>query len=448
MESRLFKGQWDALAIACVVLLAFSFAFGGASQGNALRLALVELASLPLLVIAVGRLIQTGAWDGHRFALGLLAALVAIPLVQLIPLPPAIWTQLPGRDQLVLALQLAGLEPQWSALSLTPDITWQSALALIPPAAMFLALLSLPLQQRVQMVRFCIAAVVAGLLLGAAQFASGGDALYLWEWTRAGSVSGSFANRNHFASSLLVVLPFAIVFGAAALRRPDQRSSALWFAAMLVGLIVVALAVIRSRAGIILFAPALAASLLAAWIAAGRGQPGRGLLVLLGSAAAALAAVAVLALPPVLARFDTQGAPEGRFERWPLVAEAAQTYLPLGSGIGSFNAVYRSVEPLEELDSTYFNRAHNEYLEVWLETGWLGAALILAFMFWYIRRCALAWSAAPSRDADLQRAASIGIGVLLLHSLGDYPLRTTTLAVVFALCCGLVELARRPEGAN
>lgn len=444
VENRFLKGQWDAVAIASAVLLAFSFAFGGASQGNALRLALVELAALPLLVLALSRLLQTGEWREHRFALGLLAALVALPLIQLIPLPPSVWARLPGRDQLVLALQLAGVEPGWGSLSLSPDITWRSALAIIPPAAFFIATLSMSLPQRERMVHICIAAAIAGLVLAAAQFASGGDGLYLWEWTRAGSVSGFFANRNHFASSLLVTLPFAIVFGAATLRRPDKRSSALWLAAMFAGLVVVALAVIRSRAGITLFAPVMAASLLAAWIAAGRGRPGRGILVLLGSTAAALVAVAVLALPPILDRFDTQGAPEGRFERWPLVAETAQTYLPLGSGIGSFNAVYRSVEPLEELDSTYFNRAHNEYLEVWLEAGWLGGVLILAFLIWYARRCGVVWRAPPSREGDLQRAASIGIGILLLHSIGDYPLRTTTLAVVLALCCGMLELSRRP----
>jgi hypothetical protein len=37
---------------------------------------------------------------------------------------------------------------------------------------------------------------------------------------------------------------------------------------------------------------------------------------------------------------------------------------------------------------------------------------------------------------------------LLLHSAGDYPLRTVTLAVVFALCCGLLELARRTDPAG
>lgn len=431
-----------------MVLLAFSFAFGGASQGHALRLALVELASLPLLVLASGQLIQTGSWRQHRLAIGLLAAVVAIPLIHLIPLPPAVWTSLPGRNEMVLALELAGLQPGWAPLSMAPDRTWGSALALVPPSALFLAVLSLSHVQRERMVQACIAAAVVGILLGAAQLASGGGSLYLWNWTGAGSVTGFFANRNHLASFLLIALPFAVISGAATLRRRDQRTSALWFGALFAGLVVVALAAIRSRAGITLFVPVMAMSLLAAWIAAGRGRPGPGLLVLVGSVGAALTTVAFLALPPILARFDNENQFEGRSDRWPLIAESAQTYLPLGSGIGSFDAVYRSVEPLEELDSTFFNQAHNEYLETWLETGWLGIGVILAFLVWYFRRCWTAWKAPPSREGDLQRAASIGIGVLILHSVGDYPLRTVTLSVVFALCCGLLELARRSDKAH
>ena len=444
MPNQSWKSQWDAVAIAAVVLLVFSFAFGGASQSHALRLALVELTALPLLVLAASRLIQTGGWREHRFALGLLAAVVAIPLIQLLPLPPAVWTGLPGREHMVLALELAGLEPGWVPLSVAPDRTWGSALALTPPAAFFVAVLSLSHLQQSRMVQVCLAAAIAGILLGTAQLISGGDGLYLWD-VEAGSVRGFFANRNHFASFLLIALPFSVVLGAATLRRRDKQTSALWIGAIFVGLIIVALAAIRSRAGITLVGPVMATSLLAAWIAAGRGRPGRGLLILVGSVAAALTVVAVLALPPILARFNAESAPGDRFERWPHIAEAAQTYLPLGSGVGSFDAVYRAVEPLEQLDSTFFNQAHNEYLETWLEAGWLGAGLILAFLVWYGRRCWTVWRAPASREGDLQRAASIGIGVLLLHSVADYPLRTVTLTVMFALCCGLLELAQRPD---
>jgi O-antigen ligase len=437
------EGQWDYVALAALFLLAFSFLFGGASQNYALRLSLIELASLPLLVLAAAHIVQTRGWREHRFALALLSVVLAIPLIQLIPLPPALWTRLPGRDELVLALDLVGLVPGWAPMSLTPDRTWGSTLALAPPAALFLAALTMSNVLGERLAQFCIAAAIAGILLGTAQLASGGDDLYLWNWAHTGVLTGSFANRNHLASSLLVTLPFAMIFGAATLRRRERRNSALWLAALFAGLVVVAIAATRSRTGITLFAPVMAISLIAAWIAAGRGRPNPSLLVMVGSVGAALTVVVVLALPPILARFDSDR-PEERFERWPLMAEAAQTYLPLGSGIGSFDTVYRSVEPLEELDGRFFNQAHNDYLETWLEAGWLGIAVLLAFLVWYSRRTWTAWKAPPSREGDLQRAASIGIGVLLLHSFVDYPLRTMTLAVVFALCCGLLEWARRP----
>ena len=444
MPTKALKGQWDAVAIAAAILLALSFVFGGASREHALRLALVELAALPLLVLSANRLIRTGLWREHRFALGLLGLIAAIPLIQLIPLPPFLWTALPGRADMVLALQLAGIQPGWAPITATPDLTWQSVLALLPPAAMFMAVLGASHAQTARMMWFYLAGAVVAVLLGAAQLASGGTQLYLWATTAAGSVTGFFANRNHLATLLLSCLPFAAVFGAAVLRRRSDERLPLWFGALFMGLVVIGLAAIRSRAGVILFGPIAVAGMLAAWIAAGRGRPGPGLIALTGGVAAAIGVVAVLALPPILARFDVQSAPEGRFEGWPVVADAADAWLPLGSGIGSFDAVYRSVEPLEQLDPTFFNHAHNEYLETWLEAGWPGVALIIAFLVWYGRRLWAAWKAGPSRERDLQRAASIALLAMLAHSAVDYPLRTAALAVLFALCAAILEKAGQP----
>jgi O-antigen ligase len=444
VPNKIFRGQWDATAIAAVTLLALSFAFGGATREHALRLAVVELAALPLLVIAAERMIRTGLWRQHRFALGLLAGLAAIPLIQLIPLPPAIWTGLAGRDQLVLALDLAGVEPGWLPVSITPDLTWRSVLALLPPTAAFLAVLTAPQPLTVRLIILYLLAAVAGVLLGAAQLASGGERLYPWESTTAGTVSGFFANRNHLATLLLACLPFAAVIGAAALRSHDERRLPLWLGALFMGLAVISLAAIRSRAGVILFGPTVILSLLAAWIASGRGRPTPALLGMAGAIAAAVCAVAVLALPPVLARFEIQSAPETRFEAWPTIADAAQTWLPLGSGIGSFDTVYRSVEPLDRLGPLYLNQAHNDYLETWLEAGWPGVALIIAFLVWYGRRLWAAWRAPTSRERDFQRAASIALLIMLVHSAVDYPLRTVFLAMMFAVCAAILEKAGHP----
>lgn len=439
LSSRFIRGQWDGLAIAAFVLLVVSILFGGASRLHELRLALVELAALPLLVLGIQRLVQSGAWREHRFAIGIAAGLVAIPAVQLIPLPPAIWTGLPGRSELTLALELAEVQPGWLPLSLTPELTWRSILALVPPLAMFLALLVPTEGLPGRLVRLYAIAAAISIFLGGAQLISGGERLYPWATTDAGSVNGFFANRNHLATLVLATLPFAAVVGASSLRRRNPDSSSIWFAAFFVALAVVGLAAIRSRFGVILVFPVMIASFVAVWIAAGRGRPNPALLSMLGAAGVALTAVAIFALPPLLARFDPGYEAGGRFDRWPTVLEAADTYLPLGSGIGSFDVVYRSVEPLTELDATFFNQAHNDYVESWLETGWLGAGLLIAFLIWYGRRLWTVWRAAPSRVTDLQRAASIAIAVVLVHSGADYPLRTTAIAVLFALCCALLD---------
>ena len=62
----------------------------------------------------------------------------------------------------MLALEIAGVEPGWGVISLTPDRTWSSALALVPPAAFFLATLSLDRSQLQMLIRICIAAAISG----------------------------------------------------------------------------------------------------------------------------------------------------------------------------------------------------------------------------------------------------------------------------------------------
>ena len=278
----------------------------------------------------------------------------------------------------------------------------------------------------------------AAVLLGAAQVASGGEQLYPWRTTSAGAVVGFFANRNHLATLCLIAIPFMAVLGARAVRRGSTKLH-LWAAALSIGLLVVALGIIRSRTGIVLLGPVLICSLLAGWTGAGNRKP-RGYLLATGAvSAAAIAVVAAIALPPIIERFDRLGSPEGRLENWPIVAQAAEAYLPFGSGFGSFDAVFRSVEPLGQLDPTFFNQAHNDYLETWLEGGLLGGALIVAFLVWFGRRAWQAWRETASTHTDLRRASTIGLAVVLAHSAVDYPLRPATIATIFALMCGLLE---------
>lgn len=427
---------------ALAVLIA-AVTMGGASRQHELRLAVVELSALPLLALAIPALVASGAWSQHRFALLLVGLVAAVPLLQLVPLPPAIWTALPNRGEMVLALDLAGVAPGWAPLSVTPDKTWRSFLALLPPVAMFFGVLLMRSDDRIALSQALLLATGAALLLGAIQVV-GGDAFYLWRTTSDGAVVGFFSNRNHLATMCLIAMPFCAAIAARAVRRGVRENAlTVWASAALMMMLVVMLGVIRSRTGIVLAGPMLVASAFVAWRANGGGRPKPYLLAGGGIIALATAAVCAFALGPILERFDRLGQTEGRFENWPIVLDAADSYLPLGSGLGSFDTVFRSVEPLESLDATFFNQAHNDYLETWLETGWMGAALVIAFAIWFGRRFWRAWRSEASTQRDLQRAASLAAGAVLLHAFVDYPLRTETIAVLFAMCCALLELASR-----
>lgn len=434
---QLKQGQQNAAILAIGVLLVFAFLLGGASRENVLRLAVVELVGLAVLVVAIPAAIRANVWRTDRTAALLAITVVMIPLIQLAPLPPAVWQALPGRDQLALVFELTARSPPWLPISLTPELTWRATLALIPPLAAFLIMAASQLERATHILFLLLALCALSLGLGLVQLASGGDRLYPWETTAAGQIVGFFANRNHMATLCLVTLPFAVVFAAGGLRRADRRwrvfAGLIYAAAMIVGLIA-----IRSRAGVVLLLPVAAMAGAAAWVAAGRSVPKAHVLAIAAILALVTMGAVGVSLDRLLLRFENRGVHETRWDGWPVVLQAAEIYLPLGSGIGSFDAVYRSVEPLEQVDPTFFNHAHNEYLEILLEAGWLGVAGILAFLYWFMRRGYRAWRAPAGGGADLQRAATIAVGAMLLHSIVDYPLRTETLAVAFALCCGLL----------
>ena len=107
-------------------------------------------------------------------------------------------------------------------------------------------------------------------------------------------------------------------------------------------------------------------------------------------------------------------------------------FWPLGSGLGTFPVIYPLFENSQYLTPTYVNHAHNDYLEFVFETGLIGAGLITLFVAWWVWRSIAVWRAERTVGATWQRAASIVIGVMILHSIVDYPLRTPAILVMFA----------------
>lgn len=435
----------SAVYAGALLLLVVSALFGGASQTNALSLMAVELASLPLLFLSLYLLLAGAAPAGSAFPLGLLAAVVLTPALQIAPLPFEVWRQLPGRELVTQALAAANIGHPALTFSLAPQQTWRTLLGLAPPAAMFVGALLLSDGQRRFMAVLWLLLAVASLGLGGLQMLGGADsALYFYHVTNADSPVGFFSNRNHQAALLLCLLPVAAVFAARFDGRFDSPRLFPALAAILYVFIgIVGVAATRSRAGIVLALVALAGA--AAMILRGEAvrrhwRAAAGLAV---GVALAIGGVLTLGLDPILHRFGGGGEP--RFEDWPIVLSPAQEYLPLGSGVGSFEVVYGGAEPLTQVSPIFFNHAHNDYLELWLETGLVGAGLFALFAGWLVWRSVLIWRRRISAGgSSLAAACTLLVALLLAHSAVDYPLRTQTLAVLFAFACATIA-AWRPD---
>lgn len=407
-----------------------------------MRLALIELSGLVVLALAVLDLAAAEDRRRHIWAILLAAAVMAVPLIQLIPLPPDLWARLPGREQAALAPALAGVAPGWTAISLTPDKTWATALALIPALGVFFACLALDSRNRFLLVAIVLIGVLLSMGLGALQMAEGGDAFHMDSRTADGAVTGFFVNRNHMAAFILMSLPFAAALAAPGRRWPVSPQLLRWACVLLGLLAVITLAAIRSRAGVVLLAPAMVLCMLILMRSSEAGQWVRAVRLWAVGVVGAGLAVLAFGLSPLMERFESAGGGQDRLDRWPEVLEAAGRYQPIGGGLGSFRPIYGSVEPVAELDRTFFNHAHNDYLELWLETGWLGVGVLVLAILWVAPRWARHWGGTPEGGRDpLALAAGAALILIALHSVVDFPIRSETNLVIVGLCLGLIAAA-------
>ena len=144
----------------------------------------------------------------------------------------------------------------------------------------------------------------------------------------------------------------------------------------------------------------------------------------------------------LLERFSDDPLRDARITFARLTIAAAKLFMPTGSGMGTFIPVYATQEkPEDALIDTFANRAHNDVLEIWLEAGIAGLALMIFFLGWLTARSLRLWRrnfASREIDLSLARAATIVAALILLHSFVDYPLRTGAMMAVLAFACALM----------
>ena len=428
--------------------LALALALGGGGSPSPLPEMLLEWVALATLVAVVWLKPEATPWP--RLALGFAGALLVLPALQLVPLPPDLWRALPGRKVEAAALDLVGAGQRWMPLSVSPPRTLAALLAMVVPAvAVLVAALASP-RGRMLGLAALVAMALISLGVGLVQLADGpGGALRFYAASHAEDLTGFQANRNAEADVLLIGL---LAIGALTACLPSGWRSKGRIAAALAAVVLAGGVILTaSRMGTLLLAGVTLAAL-AAMAVRYRVRLTRSRKLALGGAAMAMAAAFAWAVavgsPPsrIGARF-AQGGAEARPQIWHDTLYAIGQYWPWGSGVGTFVPVFVAAERLEAVDPSYPNRAHNDFLELALEAGLPGVVALLALSGLLVWRLWARLREQPSRQdrAQLWFAAAV-LTLVALHSIVDYPLRSMALAAAVGAAAGFILTAAGQSG--
>lgn len=435
MNNRARIAAAPAYLFACLIL-------GGSAQGIWANM-ILQLLGLAIIAWAAMDNGDEPLTPAARQLLYLAIAAIAVIALQMIPVPASIWSHLGARARIAADFHTLGVPVPAEPLSLTPALSLDSLLAIIPPLAILCAMVRLRAYRPHWLAVALAAGALAGIALGAMQVASSGDALspwYLYADTSVGKGVGFFANADHMATLLVVTIPFLAAMIAAARTASMQRYSAVVAVCVGVGLVVlVGLGLNGSLAGYGLALPVIAASALIIL------PPGSKLRLWVVAVAVMLMIAAVVILETTAIGSASIGthatsAVQSRGDIFATTSRAIGDFMPFGSGLGSFRSVYALYEHPAQVTDVYVIHAHNDYLELVLELGIAGIVLILLFLTWWVAAVWRAWRTAEG--GPFARAAAIASAAVLVHSLADFPLRTAAIAVCFALCLAFLADSR------
>jgi hypothetical protein len=434
---------------ALVALLLVAFGFGGGGSRYAIANLIVQLVALAAL--AANREAFIRFWREAPLILrAVIAVCLIVPLLQILPLPPAIWSQLPGRDLVVRSLDLVGTSG-WMTFSVNPVRTLLAWTALVTPLAVLTIGWPLPRQHLITLGWLVVGLGLVTAILGVFQLAATNTESTVFGARASGEVLlGTFANRN----STGLFLGFALGL-AAVLPPPRPRAAIIFVRVAVCALLFVAIILTKSRTALVLASiPVGLAGLRILWWAILRRSDGaappsasRIIAISLGAVAlAVLTSATLLATAPgriseTLERFEAKDDPR-RFI-WDDATYSVARYWPAGAGTGNFDEVAQVDEALENMTQRRAGRAHNDYIELAIELGAFGLAMAMASLV------LLAWMSWKARLSDHRWTAWAASGFLLaiaLQSITDYPLRNQTMLAMTGLAVLLLARSAAHPG--
>lgn len=307
----------------------------------------------------------------------------------------------------------------------------------------FLVVQCLRKTSQLNLLAFAATALGAGVaLLALFQGFSSVGKIY---WIRAvpdAWIYGPYVNHNHYAGLMELLLPVPLVVSLGHFVPRPRRILALTAAALMATTIFLS----GSRGGMLAFAVQMA--LLVAFLI--RRRRGRAAALIMGGFLAVVVGLLVWLgggeLTSRMASIRTEATTEvSGGTRMAIVHDGLKMFKErplLGWGLATFPDVYPKYRSF--YTNLFVNEAHNDYLQLLVEMGILGFAVMLWFLgltYFHATRKLGSWMS--NSNGAIALAAILGCTGILVHSLVDFNLHVPANAALFYSLCMLAAMEPR-----
>ncbi len=276
-------------------------------------------------------------------------------------------------------------------------------------------------------------------------FTSGGKLYWIRVPSGGGWIYGPYVNHNHYAGLMEMLAPVAIAVSLSRCARSHERFLAGLAAVLMVGTIFFS----GSRGGAL--ACTVQIVLLIAiliWSGNARNNSFYRTAIFLAATVALLIWIGGRDLAGRIGTITTSTRSElSGGTRLTIDRDSWRAFLSkpiLGYGLGNFPEVYPQFKTLHS--NLFVNHAHNDYLELLVETGIAGFACGLWFLLTAYRglmRKLRSWPETANGVVGL--ACALGITGLMVHSALDFNLQIPANALLFYLMCTIAAAPNLPR---
>ena len=448
-------------AWACTALLAVLVAWAPLPFASVEPLweALLRAATAAALLLGLPVLTASRALGSVAVPAAALAAVAAFGLVQSLPLPLSVASAVSPRHAETYAAAADVLPPGGgpapsgrARLTLSPESSRSAALGWASAAAALLAaaFAGRSCRRRRWLAWAVLAAAGFQLLYGARHYLA--EARTIWGRPVIGvgdRLRGTFVNPNDLAYLFEIALAVAFAWGWWGVRRGVRERSvervlllgagplALWIA-LFVGVVFT-----KSRAGLLAVG---AGTLLQAALLALAGRRWSLIAWSVGLLGVGAAGATALSATPAFERLFATSVYEvalGARSRVASLGLALWSEFPwTGTGLGTFRDAFMTIRPPDFAADTW-NHAHNDYVELLVTVGVVGAGAIgcgLAALCARLLRVLRDGRRSEDRAAGL--AALGALGAVGVHEAFDFGLAIPAIFVTLAVVCGASAAAR------